>query len=88
MKDAVIKVAGGEKYYRERTLDILYAGTKYDTILTQREKEILNYLQEGLSYKEIAQHINRANSTVNKHIENIKDKLGVKGIKELREMLM
>ncbi len=88
LKDAVIKVAGGEKYYRERTLDILYAGTKYDTILTQREKEILNYLQEGLSYKEIAQHINRANSTVNKHIENIKDKLGVKGIKELREMLM
>lgn len=45
--------------------------------LTNREKEIMKALMDGLTYKEIAQHFNIASSTVKKHILNIYRKMEV-----------
>ena len=46
-------------------------------ILTQREKEILDYLAKGFLYKEIATELFISKETVKKHIHNIYDKLQV-----------
>ncbi len=48
---------------------------KYD--LTVREKEILNYLVKGFSYKMIAGSLNISFETVKSHIRNIYEKLHV-----------
>jgi DNA-binding NarL/FixJ family response regulator len=45
--------------------------------LTKREKEILHYLIEGLSYKEIAAKCFISPETLNSHIKNIYQKLNV-----------
>lgn len=45
--------------------------------LTRRESEILFYLVEGQSNKEIAQQLNRESGTIKKHLENLYKKLGV-----------
>jgi DNA-binding NarL/FixJ family response regulator len=46
-------------------------------ILTDREKEILDYLAKGFLYKEIASALFISKETVKKHIHNIYDKLQV-----------
>ena len=45
--------------------------------LTEREKEILALIVEGLSNKQIAQRLFLSNSTVQFHVSNILSKLGV-----------
>jgi DNA-binding NarL/FixJ family response regulator len=45
--------------------------------LTQREKQVLALLVEGLSNKEIAQALGISARTVNFHLENVYGKLGV-----------
>jgi len=45
------------------------------TILSAREKTILQYLDQGMTYKEIANRLNIAPSTVHTHIKNIYSKL-------------
>ncbi len=45
--------------------------------LTQREREVLQSLGEGMSDKGIAQHLGVSNKTVRVHMANILDKLGV-----------
>jgi DNA-binding NarL/FixJ family response regulator len=45
--------------------------------LTKREREILQLLIEGLSYKEIAARAFISMATLNTHIRNIYDKLGI-----------
>lgn len=45
--------------------------------LTKREKEIFQLLIEGLSYKEIAARSFISMATLNTHIRNIYDKLGI-----------
>lgn len=46
-------------------------------ILTEREREILDYLAKGFLYKEIAAELFISKETVKKHIHNIYDKLHV-----------
>ncbi len=46
-------------------------------LLTDREKEILDFLARGYLYKEIAAELFISNETVKKHIHNIYDKLHV-----------
>ena len=46
-------------------------------ILTHRETEVLEYICNGLNYKEIAQELFIAPTTVRKHIANIYEKLHV-----------
>jgi len=46
-------------------------------MLTDREKEILDFLAKGFLYKEIAAELSVSKETVKKHIHNIYDKLHV-----------
>ena len=54
-----------------------------DSTLTEREKEILQYLIKGFSYKEIAASIFISTETLNTHIKNIYRKLNVHSRGEL-----
>lgn len=45
--------------------------------LTDREREILEYVAQGMSNKQIAEKIDRAEKTVKQHITAIHSKLGV-----------
>jgi DNA-binding NarL/FixJ family response regulator len=45
--------------------------------LTERELEILNYVDKGLSNKEIARELDISSSTVKNHVHNILEKLHV-----------
>ena len=56
-----------------RTVDILGEGAA----LTHREKEILQLLNQGLNYREIAECLIISQFTVRKHIQNIYAKLNV-----------
>jgi DNA-binding NarL/FixJ family response regulator len=47
------------------------------TQLTDRELEVLRYLARGLAKKEIASLIHRSYATVDKHAENLMNKLGI-----------
>jgi DNA-binding NarL/FixJ family response regulator len=54
-----------------------HTGTAENFDLTKREKEILNGLVKGLSYKMIADSLNISFETVKSHIRNIYEKLHV-----------
>ena len=47
-------------------------------VLTTREHEILEFIAQGLSTKEVAQQVGIAPRTVDKHVENIRLKLRAK----------
>jgi len=46
-------------------------------VLTAREREVLTLLSEGNTNREIARRLDLSPKTVNRHVENIFDKLGV-----------
>ncbi|MEP7289443.1 MAG: response regulator transcription factor [Chloroflexota bacterium] len=48
-----------------------------ETVLTQRELEILGHVSQGSRNKEIAQQLNITERTVKAHLDNIYSKLGV-----------
>lgn len=50
---------------------------EYLKLLSEREREILDYLARGLRYKEIASRINVSIETVRTHIRNVYEKLQV-----------
>lgn len=56
--------------------------SKEDFFISDREKEILNLLIEGNSYKMIADKLNISYHTVNSHIKKIYDKLQVHSVGE------
>jgi LuxR family transcriptional regulator, transcriptional regulator of spore coat protein len=47
-------------------------------VLTPREREILEFVAQGLSTKQVAQNIDIAPRTVDRHVENIRLKLRAK----------
>jgi DNA-binding NarL/FixJ family response regulator len=51
--------------------------------LTKREMELVNLLKEGLSYKEMAKRMYVSVYTINHHLKNIYQKLGVESKSEL-----
>ncbi len=55
--------------------------------LTKREKEVIDYIMEGLTRQEISVVMNISEKTVSQHIENIKLKFGIKSTRELRKKL-
>lgn len=87
LREAIIKVFRGEEYFCDNIKECLYNRNGYEAVLTLREQEVLNYLYGGMGYKEIAEKLIISPKTVNRHIENIKNKIGVKSIKKIMQML-
>lgn len=58
------------------------SGAGEDYQLTNREKEVLRLLSDGLSYKMVAERLGVSYSTVNSHIKNIYEKLHVHSLGE------
>ena len=52
-------------------------------LISEQEELIIFYLSKGLSQKEIGEELNLSPKTVNNHITNIHNKLGINKISEL-----
>jgi DNA-binding NarL/FixJ family response regulator len=76
---AIESVARGERYCSPAvSLDALAATAASPlTVLTEREREILTLVANGLTAKEICEHLGIAERTVNFHKKNLKARLGV-----------
>src|SRR5919199_917841 len=84
---AVRRLAAGDlALSREELLELLVLATQHDAggrparvarQLTQREREVLQALGDGLSDKEIAQRLSLSSQTVRNHMMSILGKLGV-----------
>ena len=70
---------GMVEHYMERSAQ---KGTQYDS-LTDREREIVKLLAEGLSGKQVAARLNLSTKTVDVHKTNLMRKLDVHGRAEL-----
>ena len=79
--DAVRVVAGGGTLITPRTIaTLLHKRRSMDTqleSLTQREKEVLRLMAEGMSSREIAKRLGISYTTVRTHIRSLGAKLGV-----------
>lgn len=64
-----------ERVTERREIDIKRAKEKYR--LTKRELEIVKFISQGLSNKEIADKLNITENTVKDHIKNIMEKMDV-----------
>lgn len=89
MKKALEAISNNEKYYDEHTktviVDIVTNGdTKSadpnSSTLTDREIQIIQYIYEGLTTKEIADLMNKSRNTIETHRKNMFFKCGVKNI--------
>ncbi len=87
LKEAVIRVVNKEQYYCEKIFKVLLTSTQYESLLSPREKEVLYYLQEGLTYKEIAARLSLSPKTILRHIEDMKKKLNVNSFDELLRII-
>ena len=87
LREAIIRVAFGEIYYCENILNVLISSTQYGSILSPREGEVLCYLQEGLTYKDIAAKLFLSPKTILRHIEDMKKKLNVSTFEELLRLI-
>ncbi len=89
---AIRHVAGGNTYLSPQIADVVVKGyldktpkpsNAFGSILTPREREILQLLAEGNSAKEIASHLNMSHKTVETHRRNVMEKLNTRSIAEL-----
>lgn len=85
---AIRTASEGGAYYSPRVRDRLVADPDKGLVLAEasatrlsslspRELEVLRYVAQGLTKKEIAQQIHRSVSTIDKHVENIMRKLDI-----------
>ncbi len=91
--DAIMQVSEGECYFGQRVSSIIYksyikkvqnsSGSNVSQSLSEREKEIVCLLSEGLSFKEIGDRLCISPRTVENHKTRILDKLDLKNTIEL-----
>jgi DNA-binding NarL/FixJ family response regulator len=72
---AIEKVAGGETFVDPALIPSLTTGRDGQEILTQREREILQLLADGMSNAEVAQRLFISQETVKSHVRHILAKL-------------
>jgi DNA-binding NarL/FixJ family response regulator len=74
------------KTFHSKMISNLYEGSttndKY-SLLTQREKQVLNLIAEGKTSKQISQNYNISKWTVDKHRSNIKEKLEIRNFADM-----
>lgn len=89
---AIQTVCGGRKYLSPGIAGIVVedviqqapqSGAPRPTLLTHREREVLQLLAEGKATKEIAPQLNVSVKTIETHRKNIMDKLKIRNIAEL-----
>jgi len=89
---AIRNVAQGNTYLSPKIADVVVKGylskgarssPDGQSLLTAREREILQLIAEGLSTKEISTHICLSVKTVETHRRNIMEKLNIRSIAEL-----
>jgi two-component system, NarL family, nitrate/nitrite response regulator NarL len=86
---AITRVMKNEKYISaELSYDLLHkmnrpSGNETESNLTQREKEIIRYIADGLTAHEIADKLFISHRTVDTHRKNILQKLHLKNIAAL-----
>lgn len=90
--NAVHTVMDGQPYLSPRITDIIVKEYLYNlprnepsvfTILTAREREVLQHLAEGKSTKQIASTLNLSVKTVETHRQQIMDKLEIRTVAQL-----
>lgn len=88
--DALNKVIMGQKVYSKSIIDLIRDGVVINSIqtdntvyLTEKEKEVLQYLAEGSTSKEIAENLNISVRTVETHRYNLMNKLDLNSAAQL-----
>lgn len=92
--DALLRIAEGECYFGQRISSVIYQSyinkiqhpdkpALITETLSQREKEIIELLSDGLSFKEIGERLYISPRTVENHKSNILDKLQLNNTIEL-----
>jgi DNA-binding NarL/FixJ family response regulator len=72
---AIEKVAGGETFVDPALIPTLATSRDGQEILTQREREILQLLADGMSNADVAQQLFISQETVKSHVRHILAKL-------------
>ncbi|NLJ95030.1 MAG: response regulator transcription factor [Clostridiaceae bacterium] len=76
------KTMAGESVYPDETPE-LRLGNINSSDLTNKEKEVLYYVVQGLTIGEIAEKMDVEYSTSKTHIKNLREKTGAKSLTEL-----
>ena len=84
---AIEKIRAGKNYISslvtDQVMDILFPKRISADLLTKREIQILTYVAEGKSSRQIAELLSISHATVNNHRMKIKKKLGVSKTSDL-----
>lgn len=76
---AIDTVMAGRRYYTASVAEALAEASLPEPVLTQREKEVLDLIADGLANKEIAARLDLSVRTVETHRINIKRKFDLDG---------
>lgn len=89
MKKALEAIKNNEKYYDDHTKTVIVnivtnndnkSSDPNSSTLTDREIQIIQYIYEGLTTKEIAEKMNKSRNTIETHRKNMFFKCGIKNI--------
>lgn len=82
---AVEMVIEGKTFHSKMISNLYEESTTNDkySLLTQREKQVLNLIAEGKTSKQISQNYNISKWTVDKHRSNIKEKLEIRNFADM-----
>lgn len=84
--DAIDSVCAGETWFDSAVRDrvaVVSAGPRHRRALSERERELVQLVCEGLKNREIADRLNTTEGTVKAYLHAIYDKLGVENRTEL-----
>ncbi|SEW27542.1 two component transcriptional regulator, LuxR family [Chryseobacterium wanjuense] len=85
---AIYRILDGKDYFSDEVTQSIIANLRSDHVvgdirLTNREKDVLYLIAEGLTTLEISEKLNIASTTVETHRRNLLEKTGVKNSKAL-----